>query len=67
MRKGRSYFRLLESFGLYETLMPLPPKPYTDGNIFTCRFQRNGKITILQKFANNEDFDIDERILLFTA
>lgn len=67
MRKGRSYFRLLESFGFYEVLMPLLPKPQNEGDIYTCRFTRNGKIEILQKFANGGDFDIDERILLFTA
>jgi hypothetical protein len=67
LRNNKKYISILRDFGYYESILAPIPADALEDDIFLVRFNRDGKLIIINKFAGAESFDIEERVLFFTA
>jgi len=66
-KSGKRYVSVLRDFGYYESSLVSLPSDAHEDDIFLVRFTPDGKMIIVNKFADGESFDTDERVLFFAA
>jgi ribonuclease R len=64
---GELIFETLPSQGVYQKSFAKIPGGYNLWDVITCRFTPDGRINLMQKFANSDDFDKEEKILFSMA